>query len=321
MNRKSFSAAIVIFLSLISQSIWADSVLRTIELGRGSAGVAANPRLNKIYVGESNGITVIDGQTDTIKSEIPSGRTNNVAVDVFTNRVYGTNCDFQTSSCRLVVIDGATDTVVTTIPIQSGQFIGIQGLAVNPVTSRIYLSDADNQLLLVMDGKSNSIIAQIPVGTQPSGVAVNPKTNRIYVGGGGFPGFIIVYDGATNSELARLQDSNSVETVATNFRLNRAYASLTSNVLDVIDGNTNQVVDTPATGSFPQGIDVNLFNAKVYVVNSNDSSVTIIDGNTDQVVQTLPIPAGFSTRIAVNHATGRSYVTDFGSTHVIVLQP
>jgi hypothetical protein len=38
-------------------------------------------------------------------------------------------------------------------------------------------------------------------------------------------------------------------------------------------------------------------------------------------VQTLPIAANFPTDLAVNLANGLTYVSDFGSSQVIVLQP
>ena len=96
----------------------------------------------------------------------------------------------------------------------------------NPVTNTIYASDADNQQYIVIDGKTNTVVTQVPVFTQPSEIAVNPKTNRIYVGGGGVPGMVIVYDGASNAELARITENSSVQGVATNFILARAYAGV-----------------------------------------------------------------------------------------------
>ena len=94
--------------------------------------------------------------------------------------------------------------MITDIPIASGSSIGLQGLAVNPVTNRIYASDADNGQYIVIDGQSNTVIAQVPVASQPGGIAANPKTDRIYVVGTGFPGLIMVFDGATNTQVASI---------------------------------------------------------------------------------------------------------------------
>lgn len=320
MKKFIFSTASLALLTF-SLSLRADSVLTTITVGGEPTGIAANPVTNKIYVAiDSAGeLAVIDGKTQQVKSRLTIGRfAIAVAVNPFNNRVYASACD---GTCNIWVIDGNTDTIITNIPVNSGQSLGIQGLAVNPVTNRIYATDSDNQQYIVIDGNTNSIITMIPVFTQPGRVAVNPKTNRIYIGGDGFPGFILVYDGATNAELARINEGfNSVVGVATNFRLNRAYGTVQSGTLAVVDGN-NQQTDSVPTGAFPAAVDVNLLNNKVYVVNANGQSVTIIDGNTDQVLQTVPIPAIFPTDLAVNLRTGFTYVSDFSSDKVIVLQP
>jgi len=39
------------------------------------------------------------------------------------------------------------------------------------------------------------------------------------------------------------------------------------------------------------------------------------------VLQTLPVLLSFPSAVAVNLATGLTYVTDFGSDKVVVLQP
>ena len=45
----------------------------------------------------------------------------------------------------------------------------MQGLTVNPVTDRVYASDADNAQYIVIDGKTNTVITQVSVFTQPPG--------------------------------------------------------------------------------------------------------------------------------------------------------
>ncbi len=323
MKIRAFSTAIVLcFALLCSSPVWADSVLTTIAAGNEPAGIAANPRTDKIYVALDADlkVAVINGKTNQVSSTIPlAGHPLRIAVNVFTNRIYSTSCDFNTGLCSVYVIDGRRDTVIANILLNTPPGIGLQGVGVNPVTNRIYVSDGDNGLVYVIDGNSNAVIGQFSTPA-PAGIAVNPKTNRIYVADNGFPGGLFVFDGATNTQIAHITLHSSAEAVATNFRLNRAYATIDSNELAVVDGATNQVVTNVPTGTFPKGVDVNLLDNKIYVVNGNSSDVTIIDGNTNQVIQTLPVPASFLESVSVNPVTGRTYVTDFFSGTVIVLQ-
>jgi YVTN family beta-propeller protein len=327
MKKALLTLSSVVLFTFSTFQVRADSVLTTIEIGNGSggaSGVAANPATNKIYAAlpSTNEVVVINGKTQAIAARIDVGRSiSRLAVNLKTNRVYGSSCDFNTASCTIVVIDGRTDSLITTIPIASGSSIGLQGLAVNPVTGLVYASDADNEQYIVIDGKTNAVVTLVPVFTQPAGIAVNPKTNRVYVVGGGFPGGILVFDGATNAMLANIPEDFGVEEITTNFRLNRIYVTQDSGSLVVADGGTNQNITQIPTGQFPHGVDVNLLNNKVYVANENSGDVTIIDGNTNQVLQTLPIPAVSPGTVAVNLATGLTYVSDFSSDKVVVLQP
>lgn len=312
-------------LFTLSLSLRADSVLTTVTVGNEPEGIAANPVTNKIYVGVSSlgEVAVINGRTQQISATISvGGNLHFLAVNVLTNRVYATSCSFAASTCSLAVIDGRSNRLITSIPISSNIGIGLQGLALNPITNRIYASDGDNGQYIVIDGKTNTIVTRIPVFNQPAGIAVDLKTDRVYVVGGGFPGEVLVFDGGTNALLATIPEGFGVENVAVDFRLDRAYVTQdVNNALVVVDTDRNQNIAQVATGPFPTEVDVNLLNHKVYVANGNGASVTIIDGSTNQVLQTLSIPEIFPEGVAVNLATGFTYVTDFASDKVVVLQP
>src|SRR6185312_6175088 len=185
MKKATLSLASFVLFTLSTFPLRADSVLTTIEIGNGTGsagGLAANPATNKIYatLSSTNEIVVINGKTQAITARINVGRgVGRLAVNLKTNRVYGSSCDFNTASCTIVVIDGRTDSLITTIPIASGSSIGLQGLAVNPVTNLVYASDADNEQYIVIDGKTNTIVTMVSVFAQAAGIAVNPKTNRL----------------------------------------------------------------------------------------------------------------------------------------------
>src|SRR5437016_2377507 len=53
-------------------------------------------------------------------------------------------------------------------------------VAVNPVTNKIYVANANGSSVTVIDGATNTT-ATVAVGASPIAVAVNPVTNKIYV--------------------------------------------------------------------------------------------------------------------------------------------
>ena len=55
------------------------------------------------------------------------------------------------------------------------------GVAVNPTTNLIYVTNAGGNSVSVISGATNAVTATIGVGSNPHGVAVNPTTNLVYV--------------------------------------------------------------------------------------------------------------------------------------------
>lgn len=54
-------------------------------------------------------------------------------------------------------------------------------LAVDPLTNRIYVANFTSNTVSVIDGATNTVITNVPVGTTPAEPGVNISTNAIYV--------------------------------------------------------------------------------------------------------------------------------------------
>ena len=132
-----------------------------------------------------------------------------VAVNPRTNAVYLTNEEADTVS----VIDGKNDRILTSpISVDRIGHLGVtspairaglqlHGLVVNPETSMIYVPNGDSNSTLVIDGKTNKVVANVTVGNDPHVIAINPKNNMVYVtnfgGGEGITNTVSVIDGKT----------------------------------------------------------------------------------------------------------------------------
>ncbi len=55
------------------------------------------------------------------------------------------------------------------------------GVAVNPVTGTIYVTNTGSDSVSVISGRTNTVTATITAGSNPRGVAVNPVTATVYV--------------------------------------------------------------------------------------------------------------------------------------------
>jgi YVTN family beta-propeller protein len=191
------------------------------------------------------------------------------------------------------------------------------GVAVNPVTHRVYVSNTHYQFsndasLMVIDPATFSVISNIAVPNEASAVAVNPVTNRIYVtsrgGQDGAHGTLSVIDGATNTLIASFPVGQGPSAVAVNPLTNRIYvAHVGGNTVSVYDGGTHALLATLAVGKWPYDLVVNPTTGRVYVANFMDNTVSVIDGATHCLLDTLPAgknPSG----VRANPRTNRVYV-------------
>jgi YVTN family beta-propeller protein len=71
------------------------------------------------------------------------------------------------------VIDASTRTVTATVPVGTGPW----GVAVDPGTHTVYVTNISDNTVSVIDGSTRTVTAAVPVGKHPRGVAVDPGTH------------------------------------------------------------------------------------------------------------------------------------------------
>jgi YVTN family beta-propeller protein len=176
---------------------------KILGLGGPSYGIAVNPRTNKIYVnsfqsaiGRPYNVTVINGETDKIMTNITIGAGNGdastnpqglrispIALNPTTNLVYAyysssvTGNDFDS----IAVINGTDNRIIDKIP------MSVSGIAVNSRTNMIYATISGENSAIgsfdtdVIDGKNDKIINHFKSDNIVFDVAVNPTSDNVYV--------------------------------------------------------------------------------------------------------------------------------------------
>jgi YVTN family beta-propeller protein len=318
-----------------------------LPVGSYPVGIGINPVTNKLYVANqfSNSVTVIDGNTNNIESTIQvdnfpydlevnsynnriyvtnrgsdtvsviDGSTNQrlsniivgespvgISIDPSENRIYVTNLGKNSS---LSIIDGISNKVTDTVKL-NGIFYGI---AVNPLTKTIYLSNIKNHTISVLDGTTKNVINHIPVEYIPTGLNINYKSDLIYVTNYG-SNSISVINGKTNKVNSSIEvGQNPVDTII-NPLTNKIYVSNngdnTVSVIDTItnkkikdlsvkpnsDKNNDPILDIPINLTFPllaNKLSLNPITNQVYITNTVSNGVLIVDGKTDNVVVQLSV--------------------------------
>jgi YVTN family beta-propeller protein len=184
------------------------------------------------------------------------------------------------------------------------------GIAVNPITNIIYVTNFKSNSVSVINGSTNSLLHVISIGEKPVGISVNPITNLVYVVNS-FIDSISVIDGSTNAVLHTLDMASLPYGMDINPKLNLIYTiDPSSSSVKIIDGITNKVTNSIKMEGSPLRLAVNPATNMIYVTDKSNS-VSVIDGSTNTVATTIRLGGNDAPiAIAVNPATNMIYVTD-----------
>jgi DNA-binding beta-propeller fold protein YncE len=317
------AACIAISLATVAS---AQTVKTTLNFAQPIAGVAANPATNLIYVvqpsfgGTSDTLTVVSGSTDEIVRNIsvPVGAYL-LAVNFFTNKIYIASCNtFAASpSCFVTVIDGRDNKVLKQIPITSNEGNGLLGIAVDVLCNRVYVANATDETIDIIDGNRERVIGSIavPAGSTPTGITVNPFLKRLYVPLG--DNEVEIYDTETKSAVSTTTVGSADSFAAVNLITGNVYvtdAVTGPSTIAVLTGS-GAVTTTVPVGDTPYGLDVDPFTNRIYIASTALNVVTAVNGKTNAVTATVTnVPAAF---VAVNYVTEKVYVTGGNSLTVL----
>ena len=288
--------------------------------------IAADPVRNKVYVvapqpgGLTVSLAVIDGSTNTVTATIPlTTGAYYPAVNYFTNRIYVTGCNNQVSptACTVTVVDGNSDTVVTTIPVTSTLGRGLTGITVNPLTGLVYVANASDKKISIIDGWRNKLVGSISLnGNTPTAIALNPVLNLLYVPYG--TSQIGVVNAWTSSIVTTTTFGSDTVGAAANpftgkvFITDREISSTSATGVLTANG---KVAATVTVGDDPLGVDVDPITNLAFVASTAEDQIDVINGSNNTLTTTVTgVPARY---VAVNIGTQTVYVS--GTVGVTVL--
>ena len=195
-----------------------------------------------------------------------------------------------------------------------------QCIAVNEETNIVYVGAEGS--LIVIDGESHDVVADIPLEPKVIGLTINPQTNRIYAVVYGEK--VAVIDGATNQVVDELPEAifDSPDDVGigvnpvTNlvYIENRAAIMGDYDCIEVYNGETLELitsVNIPDSNEHSYmeelGLAVNPETNRIYATWSGDNTLHVIDGNTHGIVKTVSL-SSVSEAVKVNTYTNYVYV-------------
>lgn len=171
--------------------------------------------------------------------DLPVGGTYDLAINYINNKTYvSTNDDL------VLVVDGNTNKVVANAT--AGL---VNGVAVNPLTGKVYVSEARSSKILVMDGKTDLIVDNISsLGYTPDDIIVDPTKGDVYAVSL-LADSVINIDGDTNQINERIHVGETPARIAVNPDKGKIYVSnYGTNTVSVIDTVSSKVVANVTVG-------------------------------------------------------------------------
>jgi YVTN family beta-propeller protein len=262
-----------------------NSVTNTVMVGTGPQGIAANPVTDMIYVANTTfnnssnpgTISVIDGTSDTLIANLTAGIFPRViAINSATNKIYVSNSNAGLSFPQggsVTVIDGTTNTatqIAVTAPTDpsANQQSFPWGVAVNPITNNVYVSNFNSRTMMVIDGASNAVTSTIPILGTPLTTNCSNATN------GSCPQYVLLYPAVDKIYTNLSSSPSSVGSVAVIDVDGHQTVPLTTTPAGVVDpltvSTTNVFQTANRTPSFTVDVDSAYSSTSVY----NGHSVT-----------------------------------------------
>jgi YVTN family beta-propeller protein len=185
-------------LQVISEKT--NTVIDSVTMPLYTDTVGVDPATGLVFVGEYTGtLAILSEKTNSIIDTITTGFNTYlqaIGVDSTTGTVYvdtyATIGDDQYSGAGSVaVVDERTDAVTHTIATDGN---GPSGIAVDPFNHTLYVTNYDYEspmtasVVSVINDRTDTLTANVPVGVGPAGVAVDPFRGNVYSANNGTGG-------------------------------------------------------------------------------------------------------------------------------------
>jgi len=186
-------------------------------------------------------------------------------------------------------------------------------IAVNSANGRVYVANAGDGTLTILDGISDAVVATVPIGSHPYSVAVNSASGKVYVTHT-FGDQLSILDGTTNTPSSL--KTGSTDLIAINSRAGAIYLLGYGGAVKMLDGASQKFNERPV-GKHAWALMLNDVTGAVYVARIENADLAVIkpDSSSFTTLSAGEIPCA----IAVNSQVNLLYVANYGDNSVSVI--
>lgn len=228
-------------------------------------------------------------------------------------------------SNSVTVVDVVTNNVVNTI---MGFPTSPWGIAYNPFTNSIYVTDSASNRISVVNTTTDRIIANMTVPGHPIGIIYDPASRVMYATNG-LSGTVVGIN-STNQIFVNITVGGYPIGLAYDSQNNYIYVANNANdSIDVISDSTLKLLARiPAEGSYqggspsaglPYAIVYDPNNNFVYFTDNDSNRISVIDTSTNRIIFKNVTVGQFPSGIAYDPSTKEILVTNWGSGSISVI--
>jgi YVTN family beta-propeller protein len=184
---------------------------------------------------------------------------------------------------------------------------------VNSASGKVYVANAGDGTVSVLDGASDAVLATIPIGSHPYSIATDSATGKVYVTHT-FGDQLTILDGATNAAVDLKTGSSDL--IAIDSRAEMIYLLGYGGAVMALDGTSHKMTTLPV-GRHAWALTLNEVTGSVYVTRIEDADLAALNGRSSEA---SILPAGaIPCAIAVNSKANTLYVANYGDGTVTVI--
>jgi len=231
---------------------------------------------------------------------------------------------------RIFIANRDQDTVTSFIPSSSSTPSSTLNLAPgsSPVflatteSGRMYVANSATGTVGVIAAPQNTLITEIPVGSNPSALAETPDGKKLYAVNQG-SGTVSVIDTGNDTVITTVTvGSSPVWALVSADALSLYVLNQGSNSISVINTTTDVVTATVPVGNTPNFMHFDRRLSRLYVSNTGGNSITVLNASATPpvLIKEIPVAAGVTSVAALSDGTG-AYAASLqvGSTATVTL--
>jgi YVTN family beta-propeller protein len=301
-----FTMAVLWATPLLAQAPPHYDLVKSVALGAPDRWdyVVFDAASHRVYVSHGDRVTVVDGRDGTILGQVEGfpGGTHGIGISHKTGKGY-------TNDGRAGTI-GAFDLRSLKTGAQMKGQEDADGIAFDPVTGHIFVSNGDSASVSVVDPVTDSIVATIDGGGKLE-YAVADGRGNLYVNGAEKKEIVRI-DTRTNKVLAHwsMPECTSPHGLAVDSKTHRLFSSCVNNLLVTMDADSGAIVTSLPIGAGSDAVAFDPKRKRIFSSNGRDGDVTVIEEKSADSFAVLgSIKTGVTARtMAIDPGTGRLFV-------------